>query len=83
MAFTAYFHFSKPAQGTQRYDLELNWDVDAIEAALLGFPGAVPPGSTSNYPDVIPTNGMRWVDTGNAQERVYYNGSWQMVKQFT
>jgi hypothetical protein len=83
MAFTANFHLSKPEQGVARYDLELNDDMDILEAALLGFPSADPPGSSSNYPDVVPTNGMRWVDTANAQERVYYNGSWQVVKQFT
>jgi hypothetical protein len=83
MAFTTYFHLSKPAQGTQRYDLELNLNMDDIEKALLGFPGADPPGSPGNYPDVSPTTGMRWVDTTNHQEKVYYNGTWQMVKQFT
>ena len=83
MSFTAYFHFSKPAYQTLRYDLELNLDMDLLEAALLGFPSANPPGSVDNYPDIVPTTGMRWVDTGNDQERVYYNGSWQVVKQFT
>jgi len=83
MAFTTYFHLSKPAQATQRYDLELNGNMDLIEAALLGFPGDDPPGSATNYPDVVPAIGMRWVDTANHQERVYYNSSWQVIKQFT
>ena len=83
MAFTAYFHLSKPAQATQRYDTEINLDMDILEAALLGFPGANPPGDPSNYPDVVPTTGMRWIDTANDQEKVYYNGTWQLVKQFT
>jgi hypothetical protein len=83
MAFTTYFHLSKPAQGTQRYDIELNLDMDTIEAMVLGFPGTSPPGSPSNYPDVVPTTGMRWIDTTNNAEKVYYNGTWQTVFTFS
>jgi hypothetical protein len=83
MAYTTAFNLSKPAYRTVRYDEELNLDMDIIEAALLGFPGTSSPGTPGNFPDVTPTTGMRWVDTGNDQERVYYNSSWQVVKQFT
>jgi hypothetical protein len=83
MAFTTYFYLSKPAQATQRYDLELNDNMDLIEAALLGFPSEYPPGDPENYPNVTPVTGMRWIDTGNDQEKVYYNGSWQVVHTFT
>ena len=83
MSFTSAFHFSKPTYQTLRYDLELNLNMDLIEAALLGFPHADPPGSATNYPDVVPVTGMRWIDTDNDQEKVYYNSSWQIVKTFT
>lgn len=83
MAFTTYFHLSKPAQDTSRYDLELNGDLDIIEAALLGFPGTTPPGSPGNFPDVVPTDGMEWTDTGNNQRKIYYNSSWQVIATFT
>lgn len=83
MPFTTYFNFSIPSYRTLRYDSELNLNMSLMEAALLGFPGADPPGSVSNYPDVTPTDGMRWIDTANHQERVYYNSSWQVVKQFS
>lgn len=83
MAFTPAFHLSKAPYQTLRYDLEVNLDMDVIEAALLGFPGSNPPGSVDNYPDVTPTTGMRWIDTGNDQEKVYYNSTWQVVKTFT
>jgi hypothetical protein len=82
MAFSTVFHIPKPDYRVLRYDLELNSSIDIIEAALLGFPSADPPGSASNFPDVVPTNGMRWTDTANNQMRVYYNGTWQMVYQF-
>jgi len=84
MAETTYIKLAKPAYQTVRYDLELNANMDLIEAALLGFPGVYPPGNvSSSYPDVVPTTGMRWIDTGNDQEKVYYNSSWQVVKTFT
>ena len=83
MSFTSAFHLSKPPYQTLRYDSELNLNMDVIEAALLGFPSSDPPGSETNYPDVTPTDGMRWIDTGNNQEKVYYNSSWQVVKTFT
>ena len=82
MAFTSAFHLSKPAYQTLRYDLELNLNMDTIEAALLGFPNIDPPGSAGNYPDVVPYEGMRWIDTGNNQEKVYYNSTWQVIKTF-
>lgn len=82
MAFTTFFHFSKPAQATQRYDIELNLDMDLIEAALLGFPGANPPGDPSNYPDVTPTNGMKWLDTGTGTLKIYYSASWNVIHTF-
>jgi hypothetical protein len=83
MAFTTYFYLSKPAQATQRYDLELNLNADIIEAALLGFPSAYPPGDPENYPDVTPTNGMQWLDTGNHKLKIYYAGSWQEIVTLT
>ena len=83
MAYTVAFNFSKPAYRTVRYDEEVNINMDRLEAALLGFPGDNPPGHTSNWPDVTPTEGMRWIDTGNDQEKVYYNSSWQVIKTFT
>ena len=83
MAFTSAFHLSKPDYQTLRYDLELNLDMDIIEAALLGFPGTTAPGTSGNYPDVTPTTGMRWIDTANDQEKVYYNSSWQTIHTFT
>lgn len=82
MAFTAYFHLSKPAQATQRYDLEINLDMDIIEAALLGFPSAYPPGDPANYPDVVPTNGMKWLDTGTGTLKIYYNTTWNVIHTF-
>ena len=82
MAFTTYFHFSKPAQATQRYDIELNLDMDLIEAALLGFPGANPPGDPANYPDVVPTNGMKWLDTSTGTLKIYYNTTWNVIHTF-
>jgi hypothetical protein len=81
--YTTYFHIAKPDYQVLRYDQELNADMDLIEAALLGFPSSDPPGHANNYPDVTPTTGMRWVDTGNNQEKVYYNSTWQVVKTFT
>ena len=83
MAFTTYLHLSKPAQATQRYDLEINQDMDILEAALLGFPSAYPPGDPENYPDVVLTNGLRWIDTANNQEKVYYNSAWHVIHTFT
>jgi len=83
MAYTTAFNLSKAAYRTLRYDEELNLDMDIIEAALLGFPGTTPPGSAGNFPNVTPTTGMRWVDIGNDQEKVYYNSSWQIIKTFT
>lgn len=82
MAFTAAFHFSKPAYQTLRYDLEMNLNFDVLEAALLGFPSADPPGHANNYPDVVPTAGMRWLDTGNDQIKVYYNSIWNVIHSF-
>ena len=82
MAFTSVFHFAKPAYQTLRYDLELNLNMDLIEAALLGFPSADAPGSATNYPDVVPSDGMRWTDTGNDQLKVYYNSTWNVVHSF-
>ena len=81
MAYTTAFYFSKPAYRTIRYDEENNNNSDRLEAALLGFPGANPPGHATNWPDVTPSNGMRWVDTANHQEKVYYNSTWQIVNQ--
>lgn len=83
MAFTTYLHLSKPAQATQRYDIELNLDMDTIEAALLGFPGADPPGDPSNYPDCVPANGMQWLNTSDHTLRMYYAGTWQVIATFT
>ncbi len=83
MAYTSAFYFSKPAYRTIRYDEEMNNNMDLLEAALLGFPGDDPPGSATNWPNVTPTTGMRWIDTANDQEKVYYNSSWQVVKTFT
>jgi hypothetical protein len=83
MAYTSAFYLSKPAYPTVRYDEEMNNNMDLIEAALLGFPGTDPPGSATNWPSVTPTTGMRWIDTGNDQEKVYYNSTWQVVKTFT
>jgi hypothetical protein len=82
MAFTSAFHLSKPPYQTLRYDLELNLNMDIIEAALLGFPGSNPPGSVDNYPDVVPTDGMKWLDTGNDQIKVYYNSAWNVIHSF-
>ena len=82
MAFTSAFHLSKAPYQTLRYDTELNLNMDVIEAGLLGFPGATSPGSVGNYPDVVPTAGMRWIDTTNNQEKVYYNSTWQVIKTF-
>jgi len=83
MAYTSAFYLSKPAYRTVRYDEEMNNNMDLIEAALLGFPSAYPPGSAQNWPSVTPTAGMRWIDTGNDQEKVYYNSTWQVVNTFT
>jgi len=83
MAYTPAFNFSKPAFRTIRYDEEINENKDRSEAALLGFPGDNPPGHATNWPDVTPTTGMRWIDTVNDQEKVYYNSSWQVVTTFT
>ena len=83
MPFTSAFHLSKPPYQTLRYDLELNLNMDTIEAALLGFPSADPPGSPANYPDVTPTPGMRWIDTNNDQIKVYYNSTWNVIHTFT
>lgn len=82
MSFTSYFHFSKPPYQTLRYDEEINLDMDLIEAALLGFPSADPPGSATNYPDVVPTDGMKWLDTGNDQLKMYYDSSWNVIHSF-
>lgn len=83
MAYTTAFNFSKAAYKTIRYDEEINNNMDRLEAALLGFPGANPPGHATNWPDVTPTTGMHWLDTGNDQLKVYYNSSWQVVQTFT
>ena len=83
MAYTSAFNLSKAAYRTIRYDEELNLNMDIIEAALLGFPGTTAPGSAGNFPDVPPSTGMRWIDPGNDQEKVYYNSSWQVIKTFT
>lgn len=82
MAYTSAFHFAKPAYQTLRYDLEVNTNFDVLEAALLGFPSADPPGSATNYPDVTPSIGMHWLDTGNDQLKVYYNSTWNVVHSF-
>jgi hypothetical protein len=83
MAYTTSFNLSKPAYRTIRYDEETNNNMDRVEAALLGFPGDTAPGTAGNWPDVTPVTGMRWIDTANDQEKVYYNSSWQVVKTFT
>lgn len=82
MAFTSAFYFAKPAYQTLRYDLEINGNFDLLEAALLGFPSADPPGSIANYPDVTPSDGMRWLDTTNDQIKVYYNSTWNVTHSF-
>lgn len=79
MAFTTSLHLSKPDQGTQRYDLEINNNADIIDAAMRMFPGVDPPGSDSNFPDVVPTTGLKWLDTANGQIKVYYNSSWSVI----
>jgi hypothetical protein len=79
MSFTTCFHLSKPDQGTQRYDLELNNNADIIDAALRMFPGADAPGSETNFPDVVPQNGLKWLDTANGQIKVYYNSAWSVL----
>lgn len=79
MAFTTSLHLSKPDLGTQRYDLELNNDADILDAAIRMFPGADPPGSDTNFPDVVPSDGLKWLDTGNGQVKVYYNAAWRVM----
>lgn len=83
MAYTPAFYLSKSAYRTLRYDEELNNNMDRLEAALLMFPGVYPPGHATNWPDVTPTNGMHWLDTGNDQIKVYYNSTWNIVHTFT
>lgn len=82
MSYTSAFYFSKPPYQTLRYDLEVNNNFDLLEAALLGFPSADPPGSSTNYPDVTPTDGMKWLDTGNDQLKIYYNSTWNVIHSF-
>lgn len=82
MALTSIFKFSKPEYQTVRYDLQLNANFDRLEAALLGFPGANPPGSEDNWPDVVPSAGMSWLDTTNNQLCIYYNDTWNVVHSF-
>lgn len=79
MSFTSAFHFAVPEYRTLRYDLELNLNFELIEAALLGFPSNYPPGSAENYPDVIPTNGMKWLSLSDNTYRMYLNGVWKVV----
>jgi len=83
MGYTTAFYFSKPPYRTLRYDEEINLNFDILEAALLGFPGTDPPGSATNFPDVTPTDGMRWTDTGNDQIKIYYNSTWNVIHTFT
>lgn len=78
-AFTTSLHLSKADQGTARYDLEINSNMDIIDAALRMFPGTEPPGADSNFPDVIPSNGLKWLDTTNGQVKVFYNGGWSVL----
>lgn len=78
-AFTISLHLSKADQGTARYDLEINSNMDIIDAALRMFPGADPPGSDSNFPDVVPTTGLKWLDTANGQVKIYYNSVWNIL----
>lgn len=77
--FTTSLHLSKGDQGTARYDLEINSNMDIIDAALRMFPGADPPGSDTNFPDVIPSNGLKWLDTANGQVKVFYGGGWSVL----
>jgi len=77
--YTSCFYLSKPEYGVLRYDLELNNNMDIIDAALRMFPGEDPPGSETNFPDVVPQNGLKWLDTANGQIKVYYNSSWNVV----
>jgi uncharacterized protein YhjY with autotransporter beta-barrel domain len=83
MAYTPGYYFSKAAYKTIRYDEELNNNADRLEAALRGFPGANPPGHATNWPDVTPMDGMKWLDTGNDQLKMYYNSSWQVIHTFS
>ena len=83
MAETTYIKLAKPAYQTLRYDLELNNNMDLIEGALLNFPGTYPPGDvSSDYPDVVPTAGMLWLDTGNDLLKMYYNSTWNTIHTF-
>lgn len=78
-AFTISLHLSKADQGTQRYDLEINNNADIIDAAIRMFPGADPPGADTNFPDVVPSNGLKWLCTSDHTLRIYYAGVWQII----
>lgn len=83
MPFTSAFHFAVPLQHTLRYDIELNLNFELIEAALLGFPHNSPPGSVDNYPDVIPSNGMKWLSLSDNTYRIYLDGTWKVLAILT
>lgn len=83
MAETTYVKLSKPAYQTLRYDLELNNNMDLLDGALRHFPGTYPPGDvSSDYPDVVLTDGITWLDTGNDLLKVYYNSAWVTIHTF-
>ena len=63
--------------------MEVNLNMDLIETALFGFPSSYPPGSEENYPDVVLSNGLKWLDTGNNQLKMYYDSAWHVIHTFT
>lgn len=83
MAFTSVFHLAKPDYQTLRYDTELNLNFELIEQAILGFPSEYAPGSAENYPDVTPSDGMKWLDLSTHALKIYYGGSWHVIHTFT
>lgn len=82
MPFTTYFHFSIPDYRVERYDLEINSNFLVLDAAIRHFPGTDPPGSASNYPDVVLSDGVTWLDTGNNQLKIYYSSAWHVIHSF-
>jgi hypothetical protein len=79
MALTPILKLDAPDYKTLRYDQALNLDLQRIEDSLLGFPSVYAPGTPENYPDIVLSNGLKWLDIANDQLKMYYEGDWVVI----
>lgn len=77
--FTTNFQFGKPAYKAARYDEVLNDNFDKMDAALKSWVSSSEPGSSSNYDEIVLTEGILWRDSSNHLLKVYGASSWETI----